>query len=1306
MSDEIKENLNDIVETVTDEIADQQIIPEDITEVLPEATVDQAEEYVDEVLSEAADDIAEKVPAEEIPVLDATVEDVDGVVSEPEEAPIEATNEPASEPAEEPVDVPAEEPVEATVEEPGEELPEDSEPIEESLPKIVETYPAEDSFEEPTIDTDILTDIEPDTDTAGSELPVEIEPVGNTGEEFTPEITDEPIPEITEEPIPDTPEEVVPETLEEAVPEVPAEPKEKAVIAPLPVEIEPEPISPEPEPVAKAPTMETVLAAMVAEREAAKAAEEARLAEEAAKAAAEAKAAEEAAKAAEEARAAEEAAKAAEESKAAEEAAKSTEETNAKEAAADAAGAQVVAARSDKTKKKQKVKKGHPILKMVFLLFFVTIIAAGGAVLTYGYLAIRDYKDIDVSDIYSHLSQSSQIYDKDGNKLETIYSGENRTIIKYSDMPDNLVNAFIALEDKTFWDHNGFNFIRMAGAIKEKLTSGGEVSGTSTITQQLARNIFLSETRFDHSINRKIQEAWITMKLEEQHTKREIIEAYLNTIDLGFNSAGVEAAAQAYFSKSVGELSLDQCAMLAALPAAPVAYAPVVLSDGSDVTEDTVVLKKNASGTFLLNETGIDRRDLCLELMAEQGYITQEECDNAKAVKLADVVAPKYSLYSVTSNYFNDFLIQTVIDDLQAQYNCTYEAAWDKVYHGGLHIYTTIDKKAQKIIEKEFQDSSNFPTPVDIRYDEDGNILDKKGNIILFDMEDFFNKKGQYVMKKNEAKLAKDGSVVIKANKRLHIYETVVNGETDYSIEFPYMYHWKDDKIYSVAGGYINIPMGTKTMNAEGDIVISADFVNSDQGQAFFKFKKNGRVVLTKNSYTLNQESVQPQAAMTIIDNKTGEVKAMVGGRTTNGRMMYNRAVATRQPGSSIKPLAIYSAALQQSAEECAEGKKHKFVKTGYDKQGARFWGDWITAGSYVVDERMKVNGKTWPENSGGGYSGRNTVRSAIRNSINTCAVKIYYQIGNEYSFNMVKKYGITTLVEEGAISDNNPAALALGGLTNGVNTLEMAAAYTVFPNYGKKREKWVIYSKVEDSDGKTILSTEELGMKRVLRSDVAWIMADMMKGVVSGGTGYAAAIDDVQVGGKTGTTSDEYDIWFDGFTPRYSASIWIGNDVNITLSGMSGYAAALWGKIMNQIPNAKKGSYKDMPADVEYHGGEYYAKGTYSYIEFPKKKKYTICKETGLLANEFCPKTKDIEYDPYFDTDEKKPPKDVCNVHKEPEKEKEDEAKDGKDGKNKDGKTDANTTKTDSKTNDKKKDNNKNNNKKKDNNKKKKKKG
>ena len=181
--------------------------------------------------------------------------------------------------------------------------------------------------------------------------------------------------------------------------------------------------------------------------------------------------------------------------------------------------------------------------------------------------------------------------------------------------------------------------------------------------------------------------------------------------------------------------------------------------------------------------------------------------------------------------------------------------------------------------------------------------------------------------------------------------------------------------------------------------------------------------------------------------------------------------------------------------------------------------------------------------------------------------------------------------------------------MAHGVSTLEMANAYTAFPNGGVKTKEPICYKKVLDGNGEVLLSSDDIGKKRVLDPGVAFIMVDLMKGVVRGGTGTAAAINGVTVAGKTGTTSDEFDLWFDGYTPKYTASLWMGNDINIRLSGMSGYAAGLWGRIMAQVPGIREGSYKNAPDDIIRIGNEYYVKGTEVgrstyYADLEKKEK------------------------------------------------------------------------------------------------------
>ena len=831
----------------------------------------------------------------------------------------------------------------------------------------------------------------------------------------------------------------------------------------------------------------------------------------------------------------------------------------------------------------------------VFLIFFALFLAAVIAGMVWVGKIIYETPKIDADNIYSLLSQSSKVYDRKGNEVQTLYSGENRTNVQYEDLPENLVNAFVALEDKTFWTHHGFNVIRIIGAVKEKITSGGSVGGTSTITQQLARNVFLKDRMTEHSMKRKIQEAWYAIQIEHSLSKEEIMEAYLNTIYLGFNSNGVAAAAKSYFSRDVKKLNLAQCATLASLVQSPSELAPVQIYENGKAPETAVkVLRTSPIGTFVLNDASKERRNLCLKLMLDQGYIDQEHYEKASNASIKKLVKPNYSAVATKQSYFTDYAVEKVLKDLQDKKGMTYEEAYDKVYRGGLKIYTTYDQKIQKIIEDAFKNNASYPRPTNIAYNSDGDMLNKKGRLIMYKYSNFFNEKKNLVLPKSEARIRKDGSMVIYAKKRLKIYKTEVNGGIDFSIEIPTLYLWQDNQLYSISGGYVNIPQQYKTRTKRGNIIVSAEFMKQDATKNMIKKGSGGGVRISKKLYTLNQKTIQPQSAMTIIENKTGYVLAMVGGRKiTSGRMLYNRAVETRQPGSSIKPLAVYSAALQQSAEEAQAGRKHTYIDYHIDSQGIRGWGDYITASSYVGDEPLRVNGKTWPKNAGGGYSGKNTLRTALRKSINTCAVKIVHQVGIDYSAKMVKKYGITTLDTEGAVSDLNYAALALGGMTNGVSTLEMANAYTTFPNNGTKTKEPIVYKKVVDSNGEVLLSSEDIGRKRVLDPGVAWIMVDLMKGVVLSGTGSAARINGVQVAGKTGTTSDEYDLWFDGYTPKYTAALWMGNDYNIRLSGMSGWAAGLWGKIMSQVPGVTKGSYKAMPSDVVRVGNEYYAKGT-----------------------------------------------------------------------------------------------------------------
>ena len=878
--------------------------------------------------------------------------------------------------------------------------------------------------------------------------------------------------------------------------------------------------------------------------------------------------------------------------------------------------------------------KKYRLNKKQFFKFLICIfLAIALLVVAYTASVIIRAPKIETDNIYSLLSQSSVLYDDEGEIIDSIFSGEKRTIVSIDQIPDHVQKAFIALEDKTFETHHGFNIIRIFGAIKDAVFHGGGISGTSTITQQLARNLYLEDKMYERSLNRKITEAYYAVILESKLSKDEILEAYLNTIAFGCGN-GVQTAAQAYFSKDIEDVTVAEAAALAAMPQAPSAYALVYSASASEITEDTPnLIVKNGDTAYLWNDKASGRMKTCLKLMLEQGYISQEEYDEAMATEIKDIVNPNLDTLNSVSNYFADYVIKTVIQDLQDEYGYDYDRAHEMVYSGGLCIYTTMDSQAQSVVEKEFNNDANFPQPVGYSKDGNGNIKNSNGRVLLYAYSNYIESDGSFKLRKSEYKKNEDGSLTIYKGKRLLIYNTTVQGKTDYSVEFKDMYTIENGKFYSIPGGYLNIPQEYKSRDSEDNLVVSAKFF--EDYPEFFT--EEGDKLSTKD-FSLKQKVIQPQSAMTIIDNKTGAIKAMIGGRKTVGRMLFNRATSPRQPGSSIKPIAVYSPALQLSYELSQAGKEFTAADNGFDQQGAELWGNYLTTASIVDDEPTKINGKTWPVNSYRSYRGLYTFRTALQQSVNVCAVKILSQVGVDYAFDIAQKFGITTLVKEGESNDLNLAALGMGGMTKGASTLEMASAYSTFVNDGVHKS-YSCYTKVTNRNGDVLLEPT-VTETEVLDPGVAWIMRDVLQTVVSEGIGSYARVSGMNVGGKTGTTSDSYDIWFDGFSANYSASIWIGNDVNIKLSSMSPMAARLWGKIMGQIDAAKSGTYSKRPsnvvsAQIDTKSGllategststrtEYFTSGTEPKEAGTLNNTVQICTESGYLATPSCSNTK-----------------------------------------------------------------------------------
>ncbi|MDD7409503.1 MAG: PBP1A family penicillin-binding protein [Anaerovoracaceae bacterium] len=813
-------------------------------------------------------------------------------------------------------------------------------------------------------------------------------------------------------------------------------------------------------------------------------------------------------------------------------------------------------------KKKKKKKKKHRVLKVV-LIVILAIILAGAAYVGY---VILTAPTINPKNIYSLLNTTSMLYDDKGDELEAVSTADSRTLAKYNEIPDNMKNAFIAIEDKTFYKHKGFNVVRIIGAVKNSIVSGGRVGGTSTITQQLARNLYLSSER---SINRKIKEAYYTVILEHDLSKKQILEAYLNTIYLGYNSSGVQAASKAYFGADMKDLSVAQCAVLASIPKSPNSNAPIKkMEKGSLDSSDPNIISESSDGTYVnvYNDGFRSRQKLVLKNMLDQGYITKSEYNQALNEDIKSELNPTEPLKSTVATYFADYCLDEVVNDLMKQYKMDEASARDTVYNKGLKIYSTIDVDMQETAEEQFQRNGNFPGVTNLHRDSSRNIVGTGANrhtVILYYKSNYFNKDGAFVLGKDEFKLDGSGNLVILKGHRLNIYKTS-SGKPQ--IELKNMYEMQNGRMYTIKGGYFNgLDPESLSFDSEGNAVVAKSFLSAHPN--FFQIADSS-VTIAQDNFTLSQETIQPQGAMVITDYKTGQIKVMVGGRgDVKGKMVYNRANNPRQPGSSIKPIAVYGPA----------------IESGVDK-GTRY-----TAGTTVKDSPTS-NG--WPTNWYNGYRGYVTLRTAVEQSSNVVAVKIVNDIGYDYSAEMLKKNGVTTVVETGDNTDLNPAALGLGGMIKGISPMQMASAYGTFGNGGVHITP-TTYTKVEDSQGNVILQKEP-EKTQVYDEGVAWIMTNILRTTVERGIAGDAAIGIQPVAGKTGTTSDNFDAWFCGLTPQYSAALWIGNDYNIELTRGSGAAASLWARIMRRVCDSSGyDSFGKRPSDVIMRGGEYYVKGT-----------------------------------------------------------------------------------------------------------------
>lgn len=760
-------------------------------------------------------------------------------------------------------------------------------------------------------------------------------------------------------------------------------------------------------------------------------------------------------------------------------------------------------------KKMQKKRVGVRLFKAVIVsLLLLCVIGVAGAGV-FAYQIIQNTPEVTAEDIMPQ-GYTSFIVDQNGNQIERLNdSSSNRVYRTYDQIPEYMAHAFVAIEDERFYEHNGIDLqgIIRAGVIG--ITNGFNFTeGASTLTQQLIKNNVFpdfvnEETLFDR-VERKLQEQYLALQIEKDLSKEEILEAYMNTINLGQGCLGVQAASTRYFNKNVSDLTLSECAVIAAITQNPTRYDPVKNPDDN-----------------------AERRQRVLDNMLEQGYISQQEYDEAAADNVYDRIL---ETAAATTNdepysYFVDALIEQLVNDLMTEKGYSEAQAYNLIYSGGLTITATQDSEIQKICDEEVADVGDYLSVTEYGLEYALTIHREDGTAENYSQEQL----ASYIRDKYDDDYPLVFSSEDAANEMIAEYKSTLNiGENDTVDE--------------------NINL-----------------------------------------------TLQPQVSVVLMDQYTGQVKAIVGGRgEKKTSLSLNRATgSTRQPGSCFKILSTYAPALN----ECG-----------------------MNLSSPIVDEYYEYKTGQEVRNWDLTHVGTTNMRYAIEHSINVCAVRTLTEVvGEEKGFEYLENFGITTLTDE----DRTSQAKALGGITNGVYNIELTAAYAAIANGGTYTEP-ILYTQVLDHDGNVLLDNSTPDTHEVIKESTAYLLTNAMEDVINQGTGTSARLDNMHAAGKTGTTNSSTDLWLAAYTPYYTASVWGGYDSNKPMENLSqSWHSRLWKAIMDRVHEGLEDKEFEVPSSV---------------VEA------SICSETGLLAVSSCP-----SYTDYF-AEENVPTQSCAGHYVEPE--------------------------------------------------------
>ena len=693
-----------------------------------------------------------------------------------------------------------------------------------------------------------------------------------------------------------------------------------------------------------------------------------------------------------------------------------------------------------------------------------------------------DLPQVSALDDYTP-STITRIYANDG-RLIGEFATQRRVIVGYDDINPLLRQAIIATEDADFDRHFGFNIWRMLSAAVTDIRERRRAQGASTLTQQMARNLkehfgltSKSQESAAETFERKVKEIILAIQIEKRYTKKEILTIYCNQMYLGHGAYGVEAASRLYFNKSNKQLNLEEAALIAGIFQTPERQSP-----------------------FVDMKRAVARRNVVLQRMADERYITQAQADAARQKPIVTRGQP------TQPPGIAPFFVEEVRKHLERQYGAKV------LYENGLSVRTTLDAALQENANRALEHGLR-------RYDKrhgwrkpKRNVLDEKHTL-----ESFRDERWNRPIFPGDVVPA----VVITAPKtgparvRFARYHADLNRDA---------YAW------------------TRRTSA-ADLFKPGDLVEV----AVTKLDEAAATA----TVTLDQTPLA-EGAILAIENRTGQIKAMVGGWNFN-RSKFNRSVqAYRQLGSTFKPI-VYTAAIDRG----------------------------FTPTSILVDAPVaypQANGQVYsPQNYDHRFEGSITLRWALEESRNIPAIKMMETLGPKNVIAYAKKFGF-----EEEFPPYLPIALGAGDAT----LLEVTSAYTTFPNQGVRMKPFSVLS-VKDRDG-NLLEENRGEPTDVIRADTAYVMTSLLRGVFFRGTALSAASFAATwpVAGKTGTVDENTDAWFVGYDPDITVGVWIGFDEKKSLGGSEqGALAALpiWVEFMKSYIDARPD--KDNPPEFEAPG-------------------------------------------------------------------------------------------------------------------------